>query len=139
MAYNDDEVNVTTLIEGSVNLCHKFDKESAINLKPGDQAKIISVNHKVRVNKVNTADFIAWKDHRFVFRREPLESIFNKLSRWYGAEFKFSDEKVKNIRISADIKRFSELSVILQFIENVAESPITFEVKNNILYVGRIK
>jgi hypothetical protein len=136
MAYNDEKLNVTTLIEGSINLCHKFDKESAINLKPGNQAKIISVNHKIRVDKVNTADVIAWKDKRFVFNKEPLESIFHKLSRWYGFEFKFSDKKVKSIRISADIKRFDELSLILQFIENVAESPITFEIKNNILYVG---
>jgi hypothetical protein len=136
-AYDDEEINVTTLVEGSVNLNHPYDESLKVNLKAGDQAKIISVNHKIRVNKVNTADFIAWKDHRFVFRREPLESIFNKLSRWYGADFDFYNEEVKRIRITANIKRFSKLSTILKFIENVAELPITFDVKDNVLIVKK--
>ncbi len=132
----EGEYNVTTLVEGGVSVRHRFDENSTVVIKPGEQAEIISVNHKIRVNNVSTYNYTAWKDNRFVFDKEPLESIFKKLSRWYGADFKIMDEKTKDIRITADIRKFNELAVILDFIENVSGTPIKFEVKDEVLYVA---
>jgi hypothetical protein len=116
-AYEDEINNITTLVEGSVNLRHRFDEESIVVLKPGDQASIISVNHKIKLKKVKTAYYTAWKDNRFEFYEEPLKNIIRDIARWYNVEFNFEDNIAKNYLFSARLDKYENIEKLVEKIE----------------------
>jgi ferric-dicitrate binding protein FerR (iron transport regulator) len=117
-AYSDEIVNVTTLVEGSVNVRHRYDEESTVILKPGDQASIISVNHKIKVKKVDPNYYTAWTAGKFVFKNERLEDIIRDLQRWYNFEVEYSNESLRDIRLGARIDRYTNVNKIFNIIKN---------------------
>lgn len=105
-SYNDEDIVKTTLLEGSV----KINNQKII--KPGEQASN-SANGKIEVAAVNVDKVTAWKNGRFVFEDETIESIMRKLSRWYNVEVVFQDD-VKDIPFTAFISRRDDISSILE-------------------------
>lgn len=117
-AYPDEHSEYTTLVGGSVSIRHRYDESSELELKPGDQAQIIDVNHRIRITKVDTDYYTAWTTGKFVFRGERLESIIKDLQRWYDFEVEFEHEQAKDIRFGARIDRYSEVNTIFNIINN---------------------
>ncbi len=116
-AYEDEENNITTLVEGSIKIQHRFDDQSALVLAPGQQASIKSVNHRIKVKNVNTSHYTAWKDNRFEFHKEPLDYIMKSISRWYDIDIYFIDEEVKRYSFSARLDKYDEVNKLIEKIE----------------------
>lgn len=108
-AYQDEPLVKTTLLEGMVRL----NKNEV--LKPGEQA--INNLGKISVEKVDVTEAVAWKNGKFVFNDESLESIMRKLSRWYDLTIVFKDQNMRNQKFWATITREDKLSRILQSLE----------------------
>ncbi|WP_342330920.1 FecR domain-containing protein [Pedobacter sp. FW305-3-2-15-E-R2A2] len=108
-AYHDEPLIKTTLLEGMVRL----NKNEV--LKPGEQA--INNLGKISVEKVDVTEAVAWKNGKFVFNDESLESIMRKLSRWYDLTIIFKDQNMRNQKFWATITRQDKLSRILQSLE----------------------
>ncbi|HEY1060644.1 MAG TPA: FecR family protein [Daejeonella sp.] len=88
-----DEVTVrTTLIEGSVKILRENSKTTQ-TLQPGEQSSVNPDIPFVRVNSVNTEEFIAWKNGYFLFNNENIESIMRKIARWYNVDIEYKGEK----------------------------------------------
>ncbi len=117
-AYDDEYENLTTLVDGSVSIQHRYDDLSRIELVPGDQASIITVNRKIKINKVDTDYYTAWTEGKFVFKNESLEYIIKQLQRWYDFEIEFANENLKGIRFGTRIDRYSDVNKIFTIMEN---------------------
>ncbi|EOR95498.1 putative anti-sigma factor [Arcticibacter svalbardensis MN12-7] len=88
MAYQDEKLMVTTLLEGSVKI---IKNNVMVMLKPG-QAATTSVNSGAfTLAEVNLDDAISWKQGYFKFNNENLQSMLNKVSRWYDVDVEFKD------------------------------------------------
>ncbi len=111
-SYDDEYFEKTTLVEGSVSIQHRYDDASVLELKPGDQASIQDVNHRIQVQKVESGIYTAWKDGRFVFKNQSLENIIKDLKRWYDFEVEFGDEAAKDVLFGARINRYDEVNGI---------------------------
>lgn len=132
MAYQDEAEIQTTLVEGSV----KFSKESEeVILVPGDQVGMNLDSNKMEVREVRTSIFTAWKDGKFVFNREPMESVLRKMSRWYGVKVICDDEAVLKRRISGVTDRYEDIDKLINLIEEI--SPIELELEDDHLLVSR--
>lgn len=111
-SYTEEPVQKTTLLEGAV-------KVSAFNasylLSPGQQADL--KNNRVFVENADIGQTMAWKNGRFVFTGEDLESIMRKISRWYDVEVDFQDNTQK-ISFIGVISRNKNISSVLQLIED---------------------
>ncbi|SFH39896.1 FecR family protein [Pedobacter insulae] len=107
MAYADEQLISTTLLEGSVNVNNTI-------LVPGQQAQLNKQNNKIRVSKVNTEEVVAWKNGLFIFRNEDSQSIMKKISRWYDVEVIFKDRKLINERFGGTFSRSGELADMLE-------------------------
>jgi ferric-dicitrate binding protein FerR (iron transport regulator) len=87
-AYPDEETIHISLTKGAVMVEVKtLNMNSEFHLEPGE-----SVVFNKRANFATRTLFepektIAWKDGIIYFDRADLETIINKLSRWYGVEF----------------------------------------------------
>ncbi|TWR31576.1 DUF4974 domain-containing protein [Mucilaginibacter pallidiroseus] len=114
MAYNDEKLMKTTLLEGAVNvrLGNVVSK-----LKPGQQAQIdVSGNTNV-INDVDLEDEIAWKNGIFQFRDAGLAQILRQASRWYDVDVVYKGnipQREFNGRLSRKVKA-SELLKMLEY------------------------
>lgn len=49
--------------------------------------------------------YIAWKNQNIVFVNERLESIMEKMARWYDVTVFFQDESLKDLRFDCNMRR----------------------------------
>lgn len=132
MAYQDEAEIQTTLVEGSV----QFSKESEeVILVPGEQVGLNLASNEMEVREVKTSIYTAWKDGKFVFNRESMESVLRKMSRWYGVKVICDDEAVLKRRISGVTDRYEDIDKLIGLIEEV--SPIELELEDDHLIVSK--
>jgi ferric-dicitrate binding protein FerR (iron transport regulator) len=110
MAYPDELSVQTTLLEGSVSINNRL-------LKPGQQAQTVKANSLTSIGNVNTDDVIAWKNGRFSFRNEDIQSIMKKISRWYDVDVEFKDKNILNKNFGGSFSRFDNVSEMLHVME----------------------
>lgn len=62
-------------------------------LNPGERAVYSLKNSEFIVNQVNnTFDYTCWKNGILSFHNDDFETVINKLERWYGVNFTWSDQ-----------------------------------------------
>lgn len=137
-AYPEDRQVVTTLVEGTVKVEHDTNHNSlAVHfLQPDEQLILNKETLGARKALVDPYVYTSWKDGRFAFNNEPLESFFKKVSRWYDTEIHITDERIKSIRFTGDLPRYKNMADILNILE--AETSVQFEIKaNKTIYVSK--
>lgn len=112
-AYPSEPEIKTTLIEGSVKL-HAHGTNASITLTPGEQG--VFANGKLSKQPISVLSAVAWKNGDFMFDNEPLESIMNKLARWYDTEIVYQNAP-KNIRLYGMVSRSKNISTVLRILE----------------------
>lgn len=116
-AYGDEENIKTTLLEGSVYVVNSLEKTGK-TLIPGQQS-IISGNTTSIKNNIDLDEAVAWKNGYFNFN-ESLESIMNKVSRWYDVDVIYEVKPASDPFI-AKISREKTLSALLNIIEKTGD------------------
>jgi len=119
-SYPEDHMTTTTLVEGVVEVSRtvspgKGRTLTRVRLLPGQQSKLSEAN--LSVATVNTEGALAWKDGYFMFDNEPLQSVMDKISRWYDVKVIYQDAGLKQVNVYGSISRFSDISELLHIIE----------------------
>lgn len=109
-AYEDENINRTTLLEGSVKISSGTKN---LVMRPGDQATLINGSNKINIQKVDTEEAVAWKNGYFMFADENIHSIMKKLSRWYGVEVQFDGLDI-NETFGGTISKYKNISEVLE-------------------------
>ncbi len=118
-AYNDEATIKTTLLEGSV----KVGKGSASKvIRPGEQAQIENdgnaLNPKIMVQVVDVDAAVAWKNGRFIFHGNDIQSVMRQLARWYDIDVNYqgnvTDEEFVGV---INRSRYENISEILDMLE----------------------
>ena len=107
-AYPNERAVETTLVEGIVGLSQYINNTSLV-MKPGYQAIATLDSSKMIYNAVDVSVYTAWKDGRFEFRDESLETIMNSLERWYDVDVSYSDERLKELHFTTRLKRYNKI------------------------------
>jgi transmembrane sensor len=126
-SYNDEPYTRTTLLEGSVKI------NNYTILKPGDQSALNKVGN-ITVAAAETDEAVAWKNGKFVFQSESIESIMRKLARWYDADVIYQD-RFENISFSGSISRSDNISKILNKI--TFTSVVHFKIEGRRIIVSK--
>jgi transmembrane sensor len=112
MAYDDEHLMKTTLLEGAVNI----KSGSAVNrLKPGQQAQIDKGGATKIVNNVDVEDETAWKNGLFQFNEVGIETILRQASRWYDLDVVYTG-KIPNREFTGRISRNVKASALLDIL-----------------------
>lgn len=114
-AYRNEPSNKTTLLEGSVRIKNLSSNADGL-LKPGQQSIISASSIAVSIIAVDAEESIAWKDGFFSFNEENLETIMNKLSRWYNVEIDYRGNKI-NKTFGGRISRFNSVNEVLDMLQ----------------------
>lgn len=117
---------ITTLVHGKITLHNENTKEK-ITLMPSDQA--ILSNNSLKVNKVDIAEFTAWKSGLILDKDATLTEITHELERWYGVTFVFPDKFKRNERAVISLDRDELLSSVLSALEDTYKVHFTIKGK----------
>ncbi len=128
MAYNDESMLNTTLLEGSV----KFIKENVTKiLTPGQQSQLSNDGHVNVVSNVDVNKVIAWKNGMFNYQGADIGTVLRQISRWYDVEIVYT-KKVDDL-FYAEIPRNTQLSDLLKALELTGK--VHFEVEGKKIIV----
>ena len=132
-----DEGNVkTTLLEGSVRVSLlRNPTQERVALIPGQQS-VVSVSNTIDVSTVDVNDVVAWKDGKFVFVRENVRSIMNKIARWYDVEIIYEGD-LSNKFLGGSVSRFKNVSEVLEMLS--ATKAVQFRIENRKVIVMPFK
>jgi len=128
-AYDNEPMLRTTLVEGKVAV---KSGEAIKILRPGEQSS--SFGNKLIVEKVDTEEFIAWKDNLFVFHGADLGGIFRQVERWYDVKFEYQ-KLPAGIKMYGELPRDIELSGLLTTIEK--NTGLKFTIKGRRIIVEK--
>jgi transmembrane sensor len=129
MAYDDEKVMKTTLLEGAVKITNGNFKGK---LKPGEQMQVNEVGQTRIVNNIDVDDETAWKNGIFQFSDAGIEVILRQASRWYDVDVSYKGnvpDREFTGRISRNVKA-SELLNMLRY----TGVDLKIEGKNIIVY-----
>lgn len=122
----------TVLVQGKVGIRADATGQESM-LAPGQMAEYTEKTGVIRVKDVDPYKYIAWKDGEFVFERETIEEIMERLGRWYDVEVFYESELLKQKRFTGVISRYRDIEQVLHLIEGPAT--LHFEVKGNVVTV----
>lgn len=115
MAYPQDSLVVTTLLEGSVRLT-TWGIGRQTTLKPNQQF-IYNKNRKyVSLNNVDALQYTAWTSGYYYFSEQTLEAILDRLSHVYGAQFTVLSNELKERTFTGTFYRGESLKDIMEVI-----------------------
>ena len=121
----------TVLVTGSVSM-NQGGKE--VLLKPNQKGVFDQVSGKITVADVDVLAYVSWRNGDFIFRNESLNSIMDKLSRWYGLEVLYQDARLQNVRLSGNLKRYKDVRELFVSFEKISDA--RFKVQGNKVIVS---
>lgn len=121
----------TVLVTGSVSM-NQGGKE--VLLKPNQKGVFDQTSGKITVEDVDVLAYVSWKNGDFIFRNESLNSIMDKLSRWYGLEVLYQDAGLQEVRLSGNLKRYKDVRELFVSFEKISDA--RFKVQGNKVIVS---
>jgi ferric-dicitrate binding protein FerR (iron transport regulator) len=122
-AFRNDQVAVTTLIEGRVAISSSGERFARAMIA-GEQAQ--NKNGHLTIGSVDTAEAIAWKNGYFRFNNTPVDQVMRELSRWYGVEVRY-EGPIPDENLNGRISRSKNISKVLTALE--ATKIVHFEIE----------
>ncbi|HWK07640.1 MAG TPA: FecR domain-containing protein [Puia sp.] len=122
MAYEDDTVASTTLLEGAVKITKGVTSRT---IAPGQQ---LITGNKGSMRIIPDADvqkIIAWKNGKFIFYNDDIISIMKQLTRWYDIDVRMTG--VVHDHYTGRISRQVNISQVLKMME--AAGGVSFSVQ----------
>lgn len=113
-AYNDEMSIKTTLMKGSVRFVPSDKPELAKLIVPGQQAEYHQ-NGSLEIRTPDTSSIVGWREGRFNFQNESIQSIMRQLARWYNVKVVFQDNI--EARFVATFPRDIQLGEMLKILE----------------------
>lgn len=91
----------------------------------------------VRIEHVDPYAYVAWKEGEFVFERETIVEIMERLCRWYDVKVVYADEEVKQKRFTGVINRYETIGEALRLIGGPAT--LRFDITGDVITVRNIQ
>lgn len=132
-AYAEDATMQTTLIEGGVKVCAYGKESEPVVLTPSQQYVLDVQTGQEEVKQVDVQLYIGWVEGMFVFKNQRLEDVMTMLARWYSVDVFYMSESVKDIRLSANLKRYDNIDSTLDVIQGT--NKIDFMRNDNVVIV----
>lgn len=108
-AYKKDAQSSIVLASGSVSV--KTDTEE-VKLIPNEMLSH-SKHNGIHVEKVVVSDYTSWKDGIYIYHSEPLSSILNRISRYYGKEICYPPS-IATFKCSGKLNLLEDLDYLLE-------------------------
>lgn len=127
-----DNQATTTLVEGKIQI---NSKNKQVTLIPGEQAIYNFEKNDLSVKEVDVNLYTSWREGKFLFKNERLEDMLTTLSRWYDIKYHFTTPETKDLKIGAQLERYSHIDTIIDMLK--MNPAISIKKINNEYYIGK--
>ena len=111
----------TVLVNGSIGFKANESTPERM-MEPNELAVSDSRTGLSEIHQVDIYPYIAWKNQNIVFVNERLESIMEKMARWYDVTVFFQDESLKDLRFDCNIRRYTDIRDLFFFLEKTSNA-----------------
>jgi ferric-dicitrate binding protein FerR (iron transport regulator) len=118
----EGESSTATLLSGRLRVVKG---DESLEIEPGSQ--VYESGDGIRSRAVDTSQYTAWRDKRFVYRSTSLEDVFNDIARWYDMEVEFAYAPAAQTRITANVPRYENIEGVLNIIREAVYVDIRTE------------
>jgi transmembrane sensor len=126
-SYSDEPVIKTTLLEGKVKVTTVNGSHAGnVFLLPGQQSQLNSRGDIKLIHDVDVEETVAWKDGKFNFNGNDIESVMRQLEKWYDVKVEYKGALTKEGFVGI-ISRQVNISRILAMLESTRA--VSFEIK----------
>ena len=130
-AYAERSVE-SVLVKGKISV-GKEDRR--VTLRPAQLAVYDRETGQTDVKDVDIRKYVDWKSGEFIFSDDCLEEIMKKITLWYDCEVVFTDQSLKDMRLSGNMRRYDSVEKILHYLEITTGAK--FAVKGRTIFVGK--
>jgi ferric-dicitrate binding protein FerR (iron transport regulator) len=128
MAYNDELLLKTTLLQGAVKF--KSNDKTWI-LKPGQQVQLTTKGDVDLVSDVDVEDVLSWKNGKFHFDAMDIATILRQVTRWYDVDVIYN-RKINDL-FYAEMPRNTPLSDVLKALQLTGK--VDFRIEGKKIFV----
>ena len=121
------DVAETTLVNGRVEV--SSDRQTGIELKPGQQASLSHPSDKVHIREVDASCITSWVHGFFSFRDMKLKDLAIRMERWYDVDISFADAQAEKIRLTGAMEKEKAFEDLVWLIEQSTD--VAFDVVEN--------
>ena len=111
----------TVLVNGSIGFKANESTPERM-MEPNELAVSDSRTGLSEIHQVDIYPYIAWKNQNIVFVNERLESIMEKMARWYDVTVFFQDESLKELRFDCNMRRYTDIRDLFFFLEKTSNA-----------------
>lgn len=122
----------SVLVKGKISV-GKEDRR--VTLRPAQLAVYDRETGQTDVKDVDIRKYVDWKSGEFIFSDDCLEEIMKKITLWYDCEVVFTDQSLKDMRLSGNMRRYDSVEKILHYLEITTGAK--FAVKGRTIFVGK--
>ena len=130
--YHQEEIQVV-LVQGAVGFRANLSTPE-LRLKPNQLGVANELTGKTEIKEVDVYPYIAWKNQDVVVMNERLESIMEKIERWYDVNVFFQNDSLKDVRLYGNIQRYADIQDLLFFLEKT--SGAHFSIKDRTIIIN---
>ena len=122
----------TVLVNGSIGFKANISTPERM-MAPNELAVSDSRTGQSEIHQVDIYPYIAWKNQNIVFVNERLESIMEKMARWYDVTVFFQDESLKDLRFDCNMRRYADIRDLFFFLEKTSNARIALTVRTVVI------
>jgi len=120
MAYEDEPVSKTTLVEGAIKVVRGAEQ---LSLQPGEQAEIAyplsgAITPIKLIRDVNQGSVLSWKSGYLDFKNDDLHTVMREIARCYDLEVKY-EGKIREMHFTGNFSRKADFHEILQQLKDL--------------------
>ena len=121
LAYPSEKTIEATLVSGSVTIQQLTARKPLplYEMEQGQHVVLQKEDKKLGVQNTETEKFTAWREGKMIFDNDPIDLVFNRLSRWYNVDFELEDPKLAEYTYTATFTD-ETLAQILELMELAA-------------------
>ncbi|WP_062052780.1 FecR family protein [Aquimarina longa] len=119
-SYDDDSYTSTALEKGSVEIAYPGSSmfgKSKIKITPGTLAVYNNKTKSIRSDTVDVTKYMSWRDGKFIFKKQRMDVIIKKLSRYYNAKIIIENEILKNQTFSGHLDLKDTIDKVLEILK----------------------
>lgn len=133
--YKENNSQVTTLVEGAVNIRSNNTTIAARQLLPGQKA-LLMPEKPIDIRPANVQAATGWMNGWFTFEKAGIKEAMQQIARWYGVEIKYGPGMPTGPVIDGSIERTIPLSNLLTQLEATIGEHLQFRAEGKVIFVS---